>query len=60
MRSLEILLRSISWTTAVPHDRLGTLSLRWIYVHLTEETARNTGQLDILRERLDSATGFDG
>ncbi len=54
------MLRSISWTTAVPHHRLGTLSLRWIYVHLTEETALHTGQLDILRERLDSATGFDG
>jgi uncharacterized damage-inducible protein DinB len=45
---------------AVPHDRLGTLSLRWIYVHMIEETARHTGQLDILREQLDGATGFDG
>ncbi|WP_414687380.1 DUF664 domain-containing protein, partial [Mycobacterium sp.] len=24
------------------------------------ETARHTGQLDILREQLDGATGFDG
>jgi uncharacterized damage-inducible protein DinB len=45
---------------AVPHCRLGTVSLRWIYVHLIEETARHTGQLDILREQLDGATGFDG
>jgi uncharacterized damage-inducible protein DinB len=44
----------------VPHRRLGTVSLRWIYVHMIEETARHTGQLDILREQLDGAAGFDG
>jgi uncharacterized damage-inducible protein DinB len=44
----------------LPHRRFGTVSLRWIYVHMIEETARHTGQLDILREQLDGATGFDG
>jgi uncharacterized damage-inducible protein DinB len=44
----------------VPHRRFGMVSLRWIYVHMIEETARHTGQLDILREQLDGATGFDG
>jgi uncharacterized damage-inducible protein DinB len=44
----------------VPHRRLGSVSLRWIYVHMIEETARHTGQIDILREQLDGATGFDG
>jgi uncharacterized damage-inducible protein DinB len=44
----------------VPHRRFGSVSLRWIYVHMIEETARHTGQLDILREQLDGATGFDG
>jgi uncharacterized damage-inducible protein DinB len=44
----------------VPHRRIGSVSLRWIYVHMIEETARHTGQLDILREQLDGATGFDG
>ncbi|GFG73998.1 hypothetical protein MBOT_13630 [Mycobacterium botniense] len=44
----------------VPHVRLGRVSLRWIYVHMIEETARHTGQLDILREQLDGTTGFDG
>ena len=44
----------------VPHRRFGTVSLRWIYVHMIEETARHTGQLDIMREQLDGATGFDG
>jgi len=43
------------------HGRLGTtVSLRWIYLHMIQETARHTGQLDILREQLDGATGFDG
>jgi uncharacterized damage-inducible protein DinB len=44
----------------VPHRRFGTVSLRWIYVHMIEETARHTGQVDILREQLDGAAGFDG
>ncbi|HEY1841515.1 MAG TPA: DinB family protein [Mycobacterium sp.] len=44
----------------VPHRRFGTVSLRWIYVHMIEETARHTGQLDILREQLDGAAGFEG
>jgi uncharacterized damage-inducible protein DinB len=44
----------------VPHARLGRVSLRWIYVHMIEETARHAGHADILRERTDGATGFDG
>ena len=44
----------------VPHHRFGSVSLRWIYVHMIEEIARHTGQIDILREQLDGATGFDG
>ena len=43
----------------VTHRRLGPVSLRWIYLHMIEETARHCGQLDILREQLDGATGFD-
>jgi uncharacterized damage-inducible protein DinB len=43
----------------VPHHRFGSVSLRWILVHMIEETARHTGQIDILREQLDGATGFD-
>lgn len=41
----------------VPHVRLGSVSLRWIYVHMIEETARHAGHLDILREQLDGTTG---
>jgi uncharacterized damage-inducible protein DinB len=43
-----------------PHPRLGRVSLRWIYVHMIEETARHAGHADILREQTDGATGFDG
>lgn len=32
-------------------------SLRFVYLHLIEETARHLGQLDILRELLDGSTG---
>ncbi len=44
----------------VPHPRLGQVSLRWIYVHVIEESARHAGHADILREQTDGATGFDG
>lgn len=42
---------------SVPHNRLGRVSLRWIYVHMIEELARHAGHADILREQLDGATG---
>ena len=33
------------------------VSLRWIYVHLIEEYSRHNGHADLLRERIDGATG---
>jgi uncharacterized damage-inducible protein DinB len=41
----------------VPHPALGEVSLRWIYVHMIEETARHAGHADILREQIDGSTG---
>lgn len=35
----------------------GRFSLRWIILHLIEETARHLGHVDILREQLDGVTG---
>lgn len=32
-------------------------TLRWIYLHLIEEYARHNGHADLLRERIDGATG---
>ncbi len=39
------------------HRRLGAVSLRWIYLHMIEETARHAGHADILRELIDGSTG---
>jgi uncharacterized damage-inducible protein DinB len=33
------------------------VSLRWIYVHMIEEYARHNGPADLVRERIDGATG---
>lgn len=38
------------------HDR-GSVNLRWTLVHLIEEYARHCGHADLLRERIDGATG---
>ena len=32
-------------------------SMRWVLVHMIEETGRHAGQADILREQIDGATG---
>ena len=45
---------------AVPEPGMGQVSLRWIYVHMIEETARHVGHADILREQTDGAAGIDG
>jgi len=39
------------------HPIYGRVTLRWILVHLIEETARHAGHLDILREQTDGRTG---
>lgn len=33
------------------------ISLRWVYVHMIEEYARHNGHADLIRERIDGATG---
>ena len=42
-----------------PPDRPAELrpNLRWIYVHMIEETARHAGHLDVVRELIDGTTG---
>ncbi|ALV37073.1 MULTISPECIES: DinB family protein [Streptomyces] len=40
------------------HRRTGEqFNLRWIYTHMIEEYARHNGHADLLRERIDGATG---
>ncbi|KPM55966.1 mini-circle protein [Frankia sp. CcI49] len=42
------------------HPSAPQVSLRWIYVHMIEETARHTGHADIVRELTDGETGVLG
>ncbi|WBB82583.1 DinB family protein [Micromonospora sp. WMMD882] len=41
----------------VSQPQLDEVNLRWIYVHMIEETARHAGHADILRELTDGQTG---
>lgn len=34
------------------------VDVRWVVVHMTEETGRHVGHADIIREQLDGRTGF--
>ena len=48
---------------SVDVEALGTswmgepVSMRWVLIHMIEETARHVGHMDILRELIDGATG---
>ena len=39
----------------VPHDQLGQVSLRFIYMHIISEHALHAGHADILREQIDGS-----
>lgn len=41
-----------------PDIRAGSASLRWMLLHMLEETARHVGHLDAMRELLDGRTGY--
>ena len=34
------------------------VTVRWVYMHMVEEYARHNGHADLLRERIDGATGM--
>jgi uncharacterized damage-inducible protein DinB len=59
-RSREIVQQSPSLEirSIVPQDYFGIVTLRWILLHMTKETARHAGHVDILRELTDGQTGF--
>ncbi|MDO8391914.1 MAG: DinB family protein [Actinomycetota bacterium] len=38
-------------------DRYGRRALRWVMIHMIEEYARHCGHADLIRERIDGATG---
>lgn len=48
---------SVDLDHVVPHPQLGEVSVRWILVHMIEETARHAGHADILRELTDGESG---
>jgi hypothetical protein len=39
--------------SAEPAEYYGRVPLRWVLVHMLEETARHAGHLDIMREAID-------
>jgi uncharacterized protein DUF664 len=43
---------SLDQVAAVPSFGLGPVNVRWILVHMIDETARHAGHLDLLRDRL--------
>jgi hypothetical protein len=43
--------------SVLEHQYFGRVSMRWILIHMTEETARHAGHLDVMREAIDGRTG---
>jgi len=52
--------QSLDITGTLPNDESdrSVRSLRWVLVHMVEETARHAGHLDIIRELIDGSTGY--
>jgi len=49
-------LAKLDLETEVPfRDRL--MTVRWVVIHMIEETGRHAGHLDVVRENLDGVTG---
>jgi len=50
IEELDVEARGTAWHGA-------TVTLRWVLIHMVEETARHAGHMDVLRELIDGATG---
>jgi uncharacterized damage-inducible protein DinB len=50
--------RSLDDTGSTALHSVGDATLRWILLHMLEETARHAGHLDLVREMLDGDTGY--
>lgn len=58
IEAAEAAVAGLSLDATFVHPRWGrTLSLRWVYLHMIEEYARHNGHADLIRERIDGATG---
>jgi hypothetical protein len=50
-----------SFSTATELDALSDLvdeNLRWVAMHMIQETARHAGHADIIREAIDGSRGY--
>ena len=58
-RSRQVLagVESLEAASARTNSDGETWSMRWILVHMIEETARHAGHADLIRESIDGATG---
>jgi hypothetical protein len=56
-RSREITTETGALDATFEHPRRGRINLRWVLLHMIEETARHNGHADIMRELIDGATG---
>jgi len=50
IREIKITERGTSWSG-------DTVTMRWVLIHMIEETARHAGHVDIVRELVDGRTG---
>ncbi len=50
IEELDLEARGTAWHGA-------TVTLRWVLIHMVEETARHAGHMDVVRELIDGATG---
>lgn len=53
-RAAASLCESLSHTAVAPSFGRGPVNLRWILVHMIDETARHAGHLDLLRDAIRS------
>jgi uncharacterized damage-inducible protein DinB len=58
-RSREVVAQAsgLDQLSAVPRRSGAHFDLRWVLLHLIEETARHAGHADLLREAIDGTTG---
>lgn len=56
-REVVAMASSLDQRSALPSPEGPHWDLRWILVHMLEETARHAGHADLLREAVDGATG---
>ena len=57
-RAIVAVAPTLDALSAVEHIHWGHVTLRWVLVHMLEETARHAGHLDLMRESIDGVTGY--